>query len=62
MSILSFRHRRIIEKEDLLKLRDYLRKAIKEIHRLDKGKDEITDLLDSNGFGEKIEQSLPNQK
>jgi len=46
--------RGIIGKEDLLKLRDYLRKAIKEIRRLDKEKDEITDLLDSHGFGEKI--------
>lgn len=49
--------RKIIEKEDLLKLRDYLRKAIKEIHRIDKEKSEIMDLLDSHGFGEEIENS-----
>jgi len=49
--------RRIIEKVDLLKLRDYVRKAIKEIYRIDKEKSEITDLLDSYGFGEKIEKS-----
>ena len=49
--------RRIIEKEDLLKLRDYLRKAIKEIHRIGKEKSEITALLDSHGFGEEIEKS-----
>lgn len=48
--------RRIIEKEDLLKLRDYLRRAIKEIHHIDKEKSEITDLLDSLGFGEEIKR------
>jgi len=45
--------RRTIKKEDLLKLRGYLRNAIKEVHRMDKEKSEITDLLDSFGFGEK---------
>jgi hypothetical protein len=49
--------RRIIEKEDLLKLRDHLRKAIKEIHHIGKEKSEITALLDSHGFGEEIEKS-----
>jgi hypothetical protein len=48
--------RRIIEKEDLLKLRDYLRKAIKEVHCIGKEKSEITALLNSHGFGEKIEK------
>lgn len=49
--------RRIIEKEDLLKLRGYLREAIKEIHHIGKEKSEITALLDSHGFGEEIEKS-----
>jgi hypothetical protein len=41
-----------VKREELLRLRDYLRKAIKEIHRLDKKKPEIMDLLDSYGLGE----------
>lgn len=49
--------RRTIEKRDLLELRDYLRKAIIEIHHIGKEKNEITDLLDSHGFGEEIETS-----
>jgi hypothetical protein len=49
--------KRIIEKEDLLKLRGYLRKAIKETYFMGKEKSEITDLLNSRGFGEKIEKS-----
>jgi hypothetical protein len=49
--------RNIIEKEDLLKLRGYLRKAIKEVYHLDREKSEIMNLLDSQGFGEKIEKS-----
>lgn len=49
--------RRIVKKEDLLTLRDYVRRAIKEIYRIGKKKSEITNLLDSYGFGEKIEKS-----
>jgi hypothetical protein len=49
--------RGIIEKEDFSKLRDYLRKAIKEVYRLGKEKPEIMNLLNSYGFGEKIEKS-----
>jgi hypothetical protein len=49
--------RRTVEKRDLLELRDYLRKAIIEIHHIGKEKNEITDLLDSHGFGEEIETS-----
>lgn len=45
--------RKTIEKRDLLELRDYLRKAIIEIHHIGKEKNEITDSLDSHGFGEK---------
>jgi hypothetical protein len=47
--------RRIVEKEDLLILRDYVRRAIKKIYCIGKEKSEITNLLDSYGFGEKIE-------
>ena len=49
--------RRIIERGDLLKLRDYLRKAIIKMNRVGKEKEEITDLLDSHGFGEEIKTS-----
>ena len=49
--------RRVIEKEDLLKLRDYLRRAIKEIYRVGKDKTEIMGLLDCLGFGEGIERT-----
>jgi hypothetical protein len=49
--------RKIIKKEDILRLRDYVRRAIKEMYRIGKEKSEITSLLDSCGFGEKIEKS-----
>jgi hypothetical protein len=44
--------RNIIQKADLLKLRDYLRQAIIKANSMDKEKSEVTDLLVSHGFGE----------
>jgi hypothetical protein len=49
--------RKIVEKVDLLTLRDYVRRAIKEIYYIDKEKNKIMNLLNSYGFGEKIEKS-----
>jgi hypothetical protein len=49
--------RGIVEKVDLLTLRDCVRRAIKEIYCIGKEKNEIMNLLDSCGFGEKIEKS-----
>jgi hypothetical protein len=43
----------IINREDLLKLRYYVRESIKEINKIDKNKDELIDLLNSCGFGER---------
>ena len=43
----------IINKKDLLKLRYYVRESIKEINKIDKNKDELIDLLNSGGFGER---------
>ena len=43
----------IINKKDLLKLRYYVRESIKEIKKIDKTKDELIDLLNSCGFGER---------
>ena len=43
----------IINEEDLLKLRHYVRESIKEIIKVDKNKDELLELLNSCGFGEK---------
>lgn len=42
-----------INEEDLLKLRHYVRESIKEIIKIDKNKDELLELLNSCGFGEK---------
>ena len=41
-----------MNKEDLLKLRHYVRESIKEFNKIGKSKDEVLDLLDSLGFGE----------
>lgn len=49
--------RSIVVRGDFLKLRDYLRKAIIKINRIEMEKNEITDLLDSHGFGEEIKTS-----
>jgi hypothetical protein len=43
----------IIHTEDLLKLRHYIRESIKEINKVDKSKDELLDVLNSCGFGDK---------
>jgi len=42
-----------INKEDLLKLRHYVRESIKEINRIDKNKDGLLEILNSCGFGER---------
>lgn len=41
-----------MNKEDLLKLRHYVRESIKEFNKIGKSKGEVLDLLDSLGFGE----------
>jgi len=43
----------IISKDDLLKLRFYVREAIKEVINMGKNKTELLDMLNSCGFGEK---------
>ena len=45
----------IIDKEDLLKLRHYVRESIKGINKIGKNKNEILDLLNSCGFGERVQ-------
>jgi len=42
----------IVDQDDLLKLRHYVRESIKEINKLDKNKDEFLKMLDSCEFGE----------
>lgn len=42
-----------IKQEDVLKLRDCVRKSIKEISAIGKGKDEILDTLKASGFGQR---------
>jgi len=42
-----------INEEDLLKLRHYVRESIKEINKIDKNKDELLEILNSCGFGER---------
>ncbi|MCK4733760.1 MAG: hypothetical protein KAT65_15000 [Methanophagales archaeon] len=44
----------IISKEDLLLLRHYVRESIKEINKIGKSKNELLDLLNSCGFGERV--------
>lgn len=43
----------IVTKENLLLLRDYARRSIKEFYNMGKGKDDILDILNSTGFGDK---------
>ena len=43
----------IINKKDLLKLRGYVRESIKEINKIGKNKDNLLDMLNSCGFGER---------
>lgn len=45
----------IINKEDLFKLRRYVRNSIIEIYKIGKSKDELLEILDSYGFGERIQ-------
>ena len=42
----------IVDQDDLLKLRHYVRESIKEINKIDKNKDEFLKMLDSCEFGE----------
>lgn len=42
------------EKEQILELRNYLRTALKKVISIDKEKDEVTNWLDSHGFGDGI--------
>ena len=42
-----------IIRDDLLKLRKYVRETIKEIYRVGKTKKELTDMLDACGFGQR---------
>ena len=43
----------IINRKDLLELRYYVRESIKEINKISRNKDELINLLDSCGFGER---------
>lgn len=43
----------IINNEDLLKLRHYVRESIKEINKIGKNKNYLLDMLNSCGFGER---------
>ncbi|VUT28041.1 MAG: hypothetical protein SYNGOMJ08_00601 [Candidatus Syntrophoarchaeum sp. GoM_oil] len=49
----------VVDREDVLKLRDYVRESIKEINKIGKNKDELLDMLTSTGFGgwEKIDRN-----
>lgn len=47
-----------INKEDLSKLRDYVRKSILSIIYLKKGKDELLSYLNSLGFGQRIKKCV----
>lgn len=41
-----------VEREELIKLRDYLRESIKNALRINKSKEEMLDILNAKGFGE----------
>ena len=43
----------VINREDLRRLHHYVRESIKEVYRIGKGKDELIDMLNSYGFGER---------
>lgn len=43
----------IVSRQDLLRLRYLVRESIKKVSRVDKSKDELMDLLNSCGFGER---------
>lgn len=47
------RGKRIATKEELIQLRSYVRESIKQIYRLGKNKEDLMDMLDSLGFGQK---------
>lgn len=44
----------VVNKKELLKLRDYVRESIKEINRMDKDKNELLDMLNACGFGVRV--------
>ena len=43
----------LISDDDLLILRDYVRRSIKEFYKIGKGKEEILNMLNSLGFGDR---------
>ena len=43
----------IVTEKDLLLLRNYVRRSVKEFYNIGKGKDDILDILNSTGFGDK---------
>jgi uncharacterized protein (UPF0335 family) len=43
----------IVSKDDLLKLRDFVRRSIKEFYKIGLNKKNLMNELDSSGFGEK---------
>jgi len=46
--------RSVVNKEELLRLRHYVRESIKKINRMDKDKNELLDMLNARGFGERV--------
>lgn len=44
----------IIGKDDLLRLRHYVRESIKEAYKINKSKEDLLSLLNSHGFGERV--------
>jgi len=44
----------VVNEKELLELRHYVRESIKEINRIDKDKNELLDMLNACGFGERV--------
>jgi hypothetical protein len=44
---------KLISQEDVLRLRDCVRKSIKQILAMNKNKDQLLEMLNSSGFGER---------
>jgi hypothetical protein len=42
-----------VQPEDILEMRDYLRRSIKEVYKINKEKDDLLKMLDAAGFGDK---------
>jgi hypothetical protein len=45
--------KKIVKKENLLELRSYTRESIKELYNTGRNKDDVLDLLNSSGFGDR---------